>query len=132
MRDRHGKSLGKREITLGERLGFRHNRAYAQITNNETGTIMRLAQGPCGPKITVRKDDGMEIVLAPEATVPQGRVERRMAPAAGYAQFDYAQPDIENDLAALCVENEVTGMEAIQAIIKAMSTSRLKDTSLGL
>lgn len=67
MRDRHGKSLGKREITLGERLVFRHNRAYAQITNNETGTIIRLAQGPCGPKIILRKDDGMEIVLAPEA-----------------------------------------------------------------
>ena len=118
----------------------------------------------------------MEIVLTPEAPVPQGRVERQVAPGAGYAQFDYAyagtthrnqgttadyvtvfadgslesrekayvdlsrmrhatavvftQPDIENDLAALGVENEVTGMEAIQAIIKAMSTSRLKDTSL--
>ena len=44
----------------------------------------------------------------------------------------FAQPDIENDLAALGVENKVTGMEAIQAIIKAMSTSRLKNTSLGL
>ncbi|MEB8487563.1 MULTISPECIES: MobF family relaxase [Acidithiobacillus] len=176
VRDRHGKSLGQREIAIGERLVFRHNRNYAQITNNETGTVTKLAQGPHGPEITVRKDDDMEIVLTPEAPVPQGRVERQVAPGAGYAQFDYAyagtthrnqgttadyvtvfadgslesrekayvdlsrmrhatavvftQPDIENDLAALGVENEVTGMEAIQAIIKAMSTSRLKDTSL--
>ena len=176
VRDRHGKSLGKREIALGERLVFRQNRNYADITNNETGTVNKLAQGPHGPEITVRKDDGTEIVLSPEAPVPQGRVERQIAPGAGYAQFDYAyagithrnqgstadyvtvfadgslesrekayvdlsrmrhatavvfaQPDIENDLAALGVENEVTGMEAIQAIIKAMSTSRLKDTSL--
>jgi hypothetical protein len=42
----------------------------------------------------------------------------------------FAQPDIENDLAALGVENEVKGMDAIQAIIRAMSTSRQKDTSL--
>ena len=42
----------------------------------------------------------------------------------------FAQPDIENDLAALGVEDELKGMEAIQAIIRAMSTSRQKDTSL--
>lgn len=176
VRDRHGKSLGKREIALGERLVFRHNRNYADITNNETGTVNKLAQGPHGPEITVRKDDGTEIVLTPEAPVPQGRVERQIVPGAGYAQIDYAyagtthrnqgttadyvtvfadgslesrekayvdlsrmrhatavvfaQPDIENDLAALGVENKVQGMEAIRAIIQAMSTSRQKDTSL--
>ena len=176
VRDRHGKSLGKREIALGERLVFRHNRSYADITNNETGTVTRLAQGSQGIVITVRKDNGKEISLTPESSVPQGRVERQISPGAGYAQFDYAyagtthrnqgstadyvtvfadgtlesrekayvdlsrmrhatavvfaQPDIENDLAALGVENEVKGMAAIQAIIKAMSTSRQKDTSL--
>ena len=176
VRDRHGKSLGKCEIAIGERLVFRKNRNHADITNNETGTVNKLAQGPHGPEITVRKDDGKEIILVPEAPVPQGRVERQIAPGAGYAQFDYAyagtthrnqgttadyvtvfadgslesrekayvdlsrmrhataivfaQPDIENDLAALGVENEVQGLDAIQAIIKAMSTSRQKDTSL--
>jgi len=176
VRDRHGKSLGKREIALGERLVFRHNRNYAQITNNEAGTVTGLTRGPHGPEISVRKDDGAEIVLTPEAPLPQGRVGRQVAPGAGYAQFDYAyagtthrnqgstadyvtvfadgslesrekayvdlsrmrhataivfaQPDIENDLAALGVENEVKGMEAIRAIVQAMSTSRQKNTSL--
>ncbi|MGC9207979.1 MobF family relaxase [Acidithiobacillus sp.] len=176
VRDRHGKSLGKREIALGERLVFRHNRSYADITNNETGTVTRLDQGSQGIEITVRKDNGKEILLTPESSVPRGRVERQVSPGAGYAQFDYAyagtthrnqgstadyvtvfadgtlesrekayvdlsrmrhatavvfaQPDIENDLAALGVENEVKGMDAIQSIIKAMSTSWQKDTSL--
>lgn len=176
VRDRHGKSRGKREIAIGERLVFRQNRSYADITNNETGTVTRLVRGPQGIEVTVRKDNGKEVLLTPESPVPQGRVERQISPGAGYAQFDYAyagtthrnqgstadyvtvfadgtlesrekayvdlsrmrhatavvfaQPEIENDLAALGVENDVTGMEAIQAIIQAMSTSRQKDTSL--
>jgi ATP-dependent exoDNAse (exonuclease V) alpha subunit len=127
-------------------------------------------------EITVRKDDGSDITILPEAPIPRGRTERRIAPGAGYAQFDYAyagtthrnqgstadfvtvfadgtlesrekayvdlsrmrhatamvfaQPDLEEDMAELGVEEKAEGLDAIQTIIKAMSTSRQKDTSI--
>jgi conjugative relaxase-like TrwC/TraI family protein len=176
IRDRHGKSLGKREISIGERIVFRQNRGYAGITNNESGTVTGIQAGSQGVEITVRKDDGSDITILPEAPIPRGRTERRIAPGAGYAQFDYAyagtthrnqgstadfvtvfadgtlesrekayvdlsrmrhatamvfaQPDLEEDMAELGVEEKAEGLDAIQTIIKAMSTSRQKDTSI--
>ena len=90
VRDRQGKSLGQREIALGERLVFRANRSYAGILNNEAGTVTALSEGFHGPEITIRKDDGSEFTIIPGQPIPEGRTERQISPGAGYAQIEYA------------------------------------------
>lgn len=73
VRDRHGKSLGKREIAIGERLVFRQNRNHADITNNETGTVNKLAQGPHGEGLEPSAPEPKEEIIRPRTAIAYGR-----------------------------------------------------------
>ncbi|AKS23494.1 hypothetical protein ABH19_06635 [Leptospirillum sp. Group II 'CF-1'] len=75
VRDREGKSEGKREFQAGERLYFKKNDRKLGVMNGETGTLEKIDVTNDGKEcsFTVRMDSGKEIRFDPR----------------DYAQIDY-------------------------------------------
>lgn len=89
VRDRAGNSLGKREIAVGERILFKDNNQRLGVHNGDTGTVIAIGPSDNGPEITIRKDDGRLVTIAPEMNKPEGRAARGKNPGSGYAQIEY-------------------------------------------
>ncbi|AIA31561.1 MobF family relaxase [Leptospirillum ferriphilum] len=75
VRDREGKSEGKREFQAGDRLYFRKNDRKLGVMNGETGTLTKIVVTSDGKDcaFTVKMDKGKEITFDPR----------------DYAQIDY-------------------------------------------